>query len=132
MKKYTTFDLDKKVTDYEGTIMKLQVTQETFIDLTVRNAFRKALGSIYHDEERTITLDAKLFRSDISEKIWNAALSVELKTEEQAELKKCVGKLFSGEALAFLIKIIEASADTIANNNGAVDSGKKKQLIADK
>ncbi len=68
MKKYTSFDLGKFVTDLEGHKIPLQLTQNTFIDLTVRNAFRRALGNVFADEQQNITLDQKTFRNDIAEK----------------------------------------------------------------
>jgi hypothetical protein len=110
VKTYTAFDLDKKVLDLDNAVITFQLTPKQTIDLSVRMAFRVALGQVFTDEQQTITLENKIFRNDIAEKIWRADLQVQLKTEEQAELKKCVGKMFIGEALGFLIKTIESPA----------------------
>jgi hypothetical protein len=104
-----------------------------FNHFSVRDAFRRALGSIFIEDQPTqtipgITFDKKMFRFRIAEKIFYAELSVELTTEEQAELKKCVGKLYNGEALGFLERIIEGQPQ-IFTTNGKVPTPEHSNLI---
>lgn len=120
MKKYTSFQLDKRVKDLEGKEC-LIADGDTAYPFSVRMAFRKALNAVYATDQPTqtsagISFEDKMKRYRIAEKIWNAELSVELSTEEQSELKKCVGKLFNGEALGFLEGVLESRNPDVAIN----------------
>lgn len=116
--RYDLFALQQTVLNLDGTNAQRNKagSQNETESFNVREAFRLALNGIFFDEQPTqakpegsITLAEKITRYEISKKIWNAdETGVELKTEEVAELKKCVGKTFiSPEIYGFLEAVIE-------------------------
>lgn len=107
MAKFTKEELDKLVLNIDGTNAKLiNDTGDGVVDFSIKLAFRKALNGVFQDEQPS--LEDRLKRYDISKKVWNVEKEVTLKTEEMAEIKKCVGKMFqSPEVLGFLNTVIE-------------------------
>ena len=122
MKKYTSFELNTTVKTLDGKECKIMNDDGTDIkSFTVREAFRRSLGAIFADEQAGqgnpgLSFEKKMKRYEVAKKIWNADLTCELSTEEQSELKKCVGKMFSGEALGFLEMILEGKTEVSAGN----------------
>lgn len=119
--KYDAILLGKPVTDLAGQEMKIGngLGDGGVVTLTVKLAFRRALDGIFPDEQPTsqnlsgqLSMADRLNRFEISKKIWNCETSIELKAEEQTELKKCVGKFFaSPEVCGFLEAIIEGTGE---------------------
>jgi len=129
MKKYTAFDLNQPIKDIAGKEIKLQMGVD-LVTLQVKEAFRMSLSGNF-DDEKAITFEEKIKRFKLSEKMYYCNLSIELSTEEQAELKKCVIKLFLSniEALGFLEKIIEGLPIDSIKTNGEADFKLHKQFI---
>jgi hypothetical protein len=112
VKTFTAFELASEVTDLNGEKIPAGKNQ----NLTVKEAFRSALGTLFADEVPSqgnpvgLDFDKKMARYKIAEKLMaaNEAAKVELTVEELAELKKCVGRAYYGEVLGFLTRHIES------------------------
>lgn len=114
--KFKLTTLQEPVTLLDGKVSKIQTVDENdqvkLESLLVRDAFRRALGGAFPDEQPTqqnpggMAFDKKMKRYEISKKLW-VEDDVELSIEEASELKNCVGKMFSGETLGFLVNVIE-------------------------
>lgn len=114
MKKYSPIVLLKQVTDLDGKPIKVANNDATaLVEINVGNAFRRALNAVFADEPN-ISPEKKMMRYKIVEKIVGAMSEqrgMDLSTEEQAELKSTVGKMYFGECFGFLEKIIEGPSD---------------------
>lgn len=107
--------LQKTVTLFDKTNAKIISTDGTkAVDYTVLEGFRRALNGSYVEEQPSqgkegISFDEKMKRYELSKKIWNydQAKGADLSVDDLKLLKTCVGKMFNGEALGFLVDIIE-------------------------
>lgn len=115
--KYTAFQLQQPVLNLDGTEAKRSKagSNNETESFTVKDAFRVALNNIFYDEQPTqakpegnLTPETKVIRFEILKKIWNCETEISLKTEESAELKKCVSKTYqTPEIYGFLQAVIE-------------------------
>jgi hypothetical protein len=112
--KYTLFELQQVVRDFEGEPIVTRVGKGAEQKLTFREAARHSLNATYQDEQPVpergkdgLPLVKRLERYDLAKKIWSAESQVELTAEEQVMLKECLGKMFGGEALYDLVQMVE-------------------------
>lgn len=118
--KFTFFQLGKPVLNLDGTeakrLKKDAKTNDDVESFTVKEAFRQALNGAFFDEQASqanpagLSMEDRMKRFELSKKIWNCNQdeTVDLVTEEVAELKKCCGKMFvSPEVFGFLEAVIE-------------------------